>query len=165
MEDPYQSRSCEKPWIRERPDPVLHCDPSSSQGPLSSAQLEAYSRDGFVVLDNWFPEHELDSYCSEVAAIKSGIEASPDFGKTNSVVTSSCIFLSEPGTGALRSVFDVHLHDGVLKELSSCPKLVSIARQILADDVYIHQCRVNFQPAFVGSGFWWHSDFETWHSE
>ena len=37
--------------------------------------------------------------------------------------------------------------------------------QILNSNVYIHQSRINFQLPFVGTGFWWHSDFETWHAE
>ncbi|MCE0445172.1 phytanoyl-CoA dioxygenase family protein [Streptomyces tricolor] len=44
-------------------------------------------------------------------------------------------------------------------------RLAGIARQILGSDVYVHQTRVNLKPAFDGSGFGWHSDFETWHSE
>lgn len=32
-------------------------------------------------------------------------------------------------------------------------------------DVYIHQSRINDKFGFKGSGFNWHSDLETWHSE
>ena len=32
--------------------------------------------------------------------------------------------------------------------------------QLLRDQVYFFQSRVNYQPAFSGSGFMWHSDFE-----
>ncbi|HEX6201052.1 MAG TPA: phytanoyl-CoA dioxygenase family protein, partial [Thermoanaerobaculia bacterium] len=42
---------------------------------------------------------------------------------------------------------------------------VAIARQILADDVYVHQSRVNLKPGLRGNEFYWHSDFETWHVE
>jgi ectoine hydroxylase len=31
--------------------------------------------------------------------------------------------------------------------------------------VMLHQTRVNFKPGFRGKEFYWHSDFETWHSE
>uniref|UniRef100_UPI00403FEDEE phytanoyl-CoA dioxygenase family protein n=1 Tax=Streptomyces sp. DSM 41540 TaxID=3448657 RepID=UPI00403FEDEE len=38
-------------------------------------------------------------------------------------------------------------------------------RQILGSDVYVHQSRINVKPGFGASGFYWHSDFETWHAE
>src|SRR5690606_24848873 len=34
-----------------------------------------------------------------------------------------------------------------------------------ADDVYVHQSRINLKPGFRGKEFYWHSDFETWHTE
>lgn len=39
------------------------------------------------------------------------------------------------------------------------------ARQILGSDVYVHQSRINVKPGFGATGFYWHSDFETWHAE
>jgi ectoine hydroxylase len=49
--------------------------------------------------------------------------------------------------------------------LASDARLVNIARQILGDEVYIHQSRLNLKPGFLGKEFYWHSDFETWHVE
>lgn len=43
--------------------------------------------------------------------------------------------------------------------------MVGRARQILGSDVYVHQSRINVKPGFGASGFYWHSDFETWHAE
>src|SRR5690606_18676180 len=39
------------------------------------------------------------------------------------------------------------------------------ARQILGGEVYLHQSRANLKPGFKGKEFYWHSDFETWHTE
>jgi len=44
-------------------------------------------------------------------------------------------------------------------------RILSAAQQLLDDDVYVHQSRFNYQPPFQGTGFYWHSDFETWHAE
>jgi ectoine hydroxylase len=41
----------------------------------------------------------------------------------------------------------------------------SIVEPILGSDVYVHQSRINVKPGFGASGFYWHSDFETWHAE
>ncbi len=43
--------------------------------------------------------------------------------------------------------------------------VLPVARQLLGSDVYMHQARINLMPGFTGSGFYWHSDFETWHAE
>lgn len=43
--------------------------------------------------------------------------------------------------------------------------MLDIAHQLLDSDVYIRQSRINYKPGFTGTGFNWHSDFETWHSE
>jgi len=53
----------------------------------------------------------------------------------------------------------------VMGQMSTSLPIVSCAQQILGGDVYVHQSRLNLQKAFHGTGFSWHSDFETWHSE
>jgi ectoine hydroxylase len=65
----------------------------------------------------------------------------------------------------VRSVFEVHRISDLVARLAADPRLLDRARQILGSDVYVHQSRVNFMPAFTGKGFYWHSDFETWHAE
>lgn len=40
-----------------------------------------------------------------------------------------------------------------------------MVKQLLDSDIYIHQSRINYKPAFRGKDFYWHSDFETWHTE
>jgi len=45
------------------------------------------------------------------------------------------------------------------------PAIIDLVTRILDDDVYVHQSRINYKPAFTGREFYWHSDFETWHAE
>jgi ectoine hydroxylase len=49
--------------------------------------------------------------------------------------------------------------------LATDQRLAGRARQILGSEVYVHQSRINYKPGFGGGGFYWHSDFETWHAE
>ena len=65
----------------------------------------------------------------------------------------------------MRSVFAVHRSSALFASISEDPRLLSLAQNILGDDVYIHQSRLNYKPAFHGREFFWHSDFETWHAE
>lgn len=62
-------------------------------------------------------------------------------------------------------MFEVHKNHPVFSRLAYDERVLEIVRYLLNDDVYVHQSRINFQPPFKGTGFGWHSDFETWHSE
>ena len=71
----------------------------------------------------------------------------------------------EPKSQDMRSVFEVHRISEVFARLVRDERVVGRARQILGSDVYVHQSRINVKPGFGASGFYWHSDFETWHAE
>jgi ectoine hydroxylase len=71
----------------------------------------------------------------------------------------------EPKSKEIRSVFEVHRISEVFAKLVRDERVVGRARQILGSDVYVHQSRINVKPGFGASGFYWHSDFETWHAE
>jgi ectoine hydroxylase len=73
--------------------------------------------------------------------------------------------IREKSSLQVRSIFEVHQLDDTLGALVRDPRLLERAQQLLGSEVYVHQCRVNFMPGFTGQGFYWHSDFETWHAE
>ena len=74
--------------------------------------------------------------------------------------------ITEPGTNVPRSIFGIDRElTNPVAHLIRSKKSIAAAQQLLQDEVYLHQSRVNLQPAFDGTGFFWHSDFETWHSE
>jgi ectoine hydroxylase len=149
--DRYPSRSGATPSITERRDPVVHGD---DDGPLDVEQVSSYADDGFLVVEGLLAPGEVDDLNREIDRLA----ADPaQRERPQSIV--------EPGGGALRSLFEVHRLDGPLRAITRDPRLVAIARQLLGGDVYIHQSRVNLKPAFHGQEFYWHSDFETWHTE
>lgn len=148
--DCYPTRDGGATRLVSRAEPVVY---GARSGPLSAAELAAYDRDGVVVLEDVVRPADLRATL-EVLTAAERVHGDVDEG-----------VIREPGTGSLRSIFDVHGGRGPLARLSRDPFLVAAARQILGDDVYIHQSRVNFKPALGGSGFSWHSDFETWHAE
>lgn len=71
----------------------------------------------------------------------------------------------EPKSEKVRSVFEIHKISEIFAGLVRDERLLGRARQILGSDVYVHQSRINVKPGFGASGFYWHSDFETWHAE
>lgn len=69
---------------------------------------------------------------------------------------------NEPGSIKLRSALNVH---GIPAFREIMDNITPIAREILKDDVYIHQSRINYKAGRDANGWNWHSDFETWHAK
>jgi ectoine hydroxylase len=135
-----------------RPDPAVWSQPGA--GPVDRDELAAYDRTGFLVFPGLFGQDET----RRLAAEADRLSKDPEILADDRAVT-------EPDGGGLRSVFEIHTVSPVFAELVADPRLVDRARQILGSDVYVHQSRINLKPGFGAAGFYWHSDFETWHAE
>lgn len=151
--DRYPSRSGGEQRMLDRDDPVLWGG-VDAPGPLTTDQLATFESDGFVILEHWLDDATVEACLSDVQRLA----VDPD-------VAASPTSIMEPDSGALRSLFQVHQTDTAFRALAADEQLAGAARQILADEVYIHQSRVNLKPALHGKSFSWHSDFETWHVE
>jgi ectoine hydroxylase len=151
--DPYPSRFGDTPAILDRQEPVLHGG-FDIPGPLTPEQLADFERDGFVVVDNVLTDGEVAAFLDELDHMRTSLK-----GKDDPVV------IAEPESGEIRSVFMVHQINQTFRKLAAHPIVSGAARQILAEDIYVHQSRINLKPGFKGKEFYWHSDFETWHVE
>ncbi|MFZ5721672.1 MAG: ectoine hydroxylase [Pseudomonadota bacterium] len=152
-EDIYPSRVAPEPQWLPRKDPVVH-SPASEAGPLTSAQAEAFDRDGFLVLDGLLEPAEVEAMQVELDHLR----------RTPQAVEAETL-IAEPNSGVLRSIFAIHEQSDIFGRLASDARLVEIARFLLGDEVYVHQSRLNYKTGFDGKEFYWHSDFETWHVE
>jgi len=147
--DPYASRVGGTAELARREDPVVW---GARSGPLDRAQLQQYETNGFLVCRSLFSATEARALLAE----SERAAAAADRSREDVIL--------EPHGDAVRSLFRVH-REGVFARLAGDDRLAAVARQILGDEVYIHQSRINFKPAFEGAPFSWHSDFETWHVE
>lgn len=136
--------------------PIPRVDPTvwgtAGDGPLPQRVLDEFSDRGYLIRpdavpDDWLPRlrHELDRIGADV-----------DDGDPR--------VIREP-SGSIRSIFEPHLLSELIDQVVHLDTVLPVARQLLGGDVYIHQARINFMPGFTGAGFYWHSDFETWHAE
>lgn len=116
---------------------------------LTEEHLESYQRNGFLVLENYFSEDELEILRSELPAIFAEDSA-------RRVLERS---------GAVRTVFASHATNPVFQCLSRLSRLVEPAQQMLGSDVYIHQFKINAKVALEGDQWEWHQDFLYWHKE
>jgi ectoine hydroxylase len=146
-QDRYESRISRDPAIRARQDPVVY-------GQESTSRSESYRQNGFLVMPELFTPDEVCGLSAEMQAMRADYTAS---GR-DEVIT-------EPGSGEVRSIFNVHRLNRVFSNLVRDPRVLEVAREILGSEVYIHQSRINYKPGFKGKEFYWHSDFETWHTE
>lgn len=150
--DHYPTRLREARDPLDRPHPAVWGD--ASDGPLSKEALEQHEARGFTILDDFISADEVTLYTNELDRLSSD----PSLNDDERVIR-------ERETGAVRSIFEVQKVSELIREFSRDERLLSRARQILGSDVYLHQTRINFMPGFKGTGFYWHSDFETWHAE
>ncbi|HEY9438677.1 MAG TPA: ectoine hydroxylase [Streptomyces sp.] len=150
--DPYPSRGAAE-LATPRQDPVIWSAPGAP-GPVTAKDLQGYERDGFLTVDRLIAPDEVAVYLAELDRLIADPAVRAD---ERSVI--------EPASRKVRSVFEVHRISEVFAGLVSDERVVGRARQILGSDVYVHQSRINVKPGFGASGFYWHSDFETWHAE
>ncbi|MEU6274829.1 ectoine hydroxylase [Streptomyces populi] len=152
LTDAYPSRAAAEVAV-PRQDPVVWGAPDEP-GPISVPDLHSYERDGFLAVEELISEEEVAVYRRELERLV-----------TDPAVRADERSVVEPRTREIRSVFEVHRISEVFAGLVRDERVVGRARQILGSDVYVHQSRINVKPGFGASGFYWHSDFETWHAE
>ncbi len=137
-------------------DPIARIEPTvwgrEWDGPLDDAELTAVASNGYVVRRGTVGEKWLPALGDELQRI--GPDAHADDPRV----------IREPG-GGVRSIFQPHLFSDLIAEVITLDTVLTVARQLLGSDVYVHQARINMMAGFTGSGFYWHSDFETWHAE
>ena len=151
---PYASRTSDETLIQRRQDPVVYpASGEAAESALTAEQLASFERQGFLVLDNIFTEDEVAPLRRELNQMRTDplLSRRPEsFHYKDS---------------ELHSVFGIHKLNPLFGKVTRDPRLTTIARQILADDIYIHQSRLCYKPGFTSEKFFWHSDFETWHVE
>jgi ectoine hydroxylase len=63
-----------------------------------------------------------------------------------------------------RLAFGAHVYSEPFKCLTTLSRVLRPVQQLLRDDVYLHQTRLNPKPGFGGGGGWdWHQDYPPWH--
>ena len=155
IQDAYPSRRHPRPDWLERRDPVLHGSEGKAP-PIDQACIDQFVRDGFFVLEDVFSEAEVKGFAAEARSLRESDGLIPE-----TIISER----GETGAEAVRSVFAPHQQSRLFSQLAADSRLAGVARYILDDEVYIHQSRINYKPAFRGKDFYWHSDFETWHTE
>lgn len=113
---------------------------------LSNAQLEQFDRDGLLILPDLFSGEE-------VAAMTEALgEAMREDTPAN---------VREKFSGEVRTAMGLHQRSELFRKLVRHPRLIGPARQLLDEDFYAQQVKVNIKAAFDGEAWQWHYDFAT----
>lgn len=149
--DRYLTRVPEMAPHRRREDPVVW---GTGKGPIPLPDLSSYEERGYLKVDSLLLPEQVEQCRDELDRLKQP-----------GALADSDLVIREPNSGEVRSIFQAHKVSQVFADVIFSQRLAEMARQILGSEVYVHQSRVNYKPAFGGAEFDWHSDFETWHAE
>ncbi|CAL63479.1 Ectoine hydroxylase [Herminiimonas arsenicoxydans] len=155
-QDAYPTRTQNSAAILARHDPVVygHEVVDKQNARLTATQRDSYQQNGFLLMPDLFKREEVSYLFDEMQTMR---EEFTHAGRKE--------VIAEPDSGEVRSIFNVHRLNDIFANLVRDPRVLNVAREILGSEVYIHQSRINYKPGFTGKEFYWHSDFETWHSE
>lgn len=112
--------------------------------------ISDYRRDGFVVLDGLFTDDEIRMIQDEADRMLA------EDGESRTV---------ETGTEAVRATHGNHRSSAFFDNLIKLPRLLDIAEELLGDQVYVHQFKINAKLGLVGDLWAWHQDYRFWRDE
>ncbi|HDR8948393.1 TPA: phytanoyl-CoA dioxygenase family protein [Burkholderia contaminans] len=121
---------------------------------LTASQLEAYERDGFLVLPELFSGEEVEHMKSELRRIQK--------------IDTDHLVREKTG-GIAKTIYKVHEAESptasaVFHSAVRSPRLLDPAQQLIDDpELYVYHTKCNLKTAIDGSVWQWHQDFGTWH--
>ncbi|MDG4792823.1 phytanoyl-CoA dioxygenase family protein [Micromonospora sp. WMMD1082] len=121
---------------------------TAGPAPLTAGMVADYHRNGFLLLPG---DHLPADLLAEL------VEAAPRI-----LAQEGPQRVLERDGVTVRSVYGPHRTDPVVARASRSAELAGAARQLLDDEVYVHQSKVNLKAAFAGDQWEWHQDYINW---
>lgn len=186
VRNPYApSRVATNPQLKPRSADDYTAFTTQVNGPLSCEEREHFGLHGFLVLQSAFKADEVEAVAASAQRLHDfyaslpleQLDAAMDMAVVTEAHTGGADGMQEQHP--IKTIFRPHVGDAphlraegpLLQRVCHDARLVNVARQLLGEDVYVHQSRINFQGGATtdnpagGGGFLWHQDFEVWHSE
>jgi ectoine hydroxylase len=117
---------------------------------LTDKQLKEYEENGFLVFRDLFTK-------DEVAALQRDAEvlASPQRKHLDANVI-------EKDGQTLRAAWAPEIDSPACAAAHRLPRVLGPIKQIMGDDIYLYQSRLNYKRAHTGDVFQWHQDYQSW---
>jgi len=113
---------------------------------LSEDQVARFARDGYLFLPEMFSAAEVGVLAAESRRLFA-LDREEVWREDN---------------GAPRTAFAAHTYSEPFRCLGAHPRLIEPVMQILGEEVYMHQFKINAKAAFDGAVWQWHQDYGTW---
>lgn len=154
---------------------------------MSSLDLSAYARDGFLVLEGFLPTADCDALKERAAALVADFERGPDSSRARTVFSTRDQghardrYFSESG-GAIRFFFEedatdqpvalalnkighaLHDLDPVFDRISRQPRLAGLAAVLGLEKPLLLQSMYLFKQPHIGAEVGWHQDATYLHT-
>ena len=114
---------------------------------LTPDQLSQFDRDGYLFFPGLFTPEETRAVNDAVPELYSRRE---DYN------------VREKGKDAVRTNFAAHMYSEPFAKLARHPRMIEPVAELLGEDLYMHQFKVNGKMAFEGDVWQWHQDYGTW---
>jgi ectoine hydroxylase len=114
---------------------------------LTPQQVQEYRTNGVLVLDELFDDQEVES-------LQEAFERDCRVPGEHRV--------TEQGSDDVRAVYASHYRQREFAALVRSPRILEPVHQLLADDVYVYQFKINAKPAMSGDKWSWHQDYVAW---
>jgi len=114
------------------------------------SHIVKYKNEGLFVIEDMFSIDELGEIDNEIDRIsRSGNEG----------------IVYENDGESIRSINGAHKYSDLMNDITRNKRIVSIAKDILIDHIYIHQFKINLKKGFDGDVWEWHQDYYFWNKE
>jgi ectoine hydroxylase len=114
---------------------------------LNEEQVKGYLQEGYLRLPGVFSDEEIDALQAETARMS-------EMDVPQRVL--------EEDSDLVRTIYGSHDINDLFSRLVRDPRAVEPARQLLDDDVYIFQTKLNPKAPLRGDVWEWHQDFLYW---
>ena len=114
---------------------------------LTEQQIAFYDENGYLLMDAYLSEQEVTTLCTE-------LPATIDKRSPRVVLEDN---------GSVRSVFAPHFVNAAYERLARLDRLIVPSEQLIRDQVYLHQYKINIKKGLQADWWEWHQDFPYWH--
>ncbi len=117
---------------------------------LTERQIKQYDEDGFIVLAGILTPAEVALVQSDAEILRTPRRGHPDAN------------VYEKDGISLRAAWAVEKDSEACAVACRLPRLLGPVRQLMEEDVYLYQTRLNYKEAGRGDVFQWHQDYGSW---
>lgn len=117
---------------------------------LTTEQLRRYHEDGFIMLRGLLTPGEVALLERDAEVLRTPQRGHPDAN------------VYEKDGKTLRAAWAVEKDSQACDFALRLPRLLGPVRQLLGDDIYLYQSRLNYKEAQTGDVFQWHQDYGSW---